>query len=108
MTAHPPAPLPVQKAPEEIVVTAWAEPSRLPGGGGDSQILVRVRKKGGGLLPGVEVRFRASEGTLYSGGKVLVTDGRGMTRDRVRTTKTTIITLNAGGTPFTLEINVGN
>jgi hypothetical protein len=88
------------------VVQAWAEPSHLPKGGGDSQLLVRVRKKGGALLPGVQVRFQASQGSLYSQGKVLVTDSRGMTRDRVTTHKTTLIKLDAGGTPYTLRIAV--
>ena len=90
------------------MVFAWAEPSRLPAGGGDSQILVRVKKRAGGApLAGVEVRFQASEGDLYSQGKVLLTDVRGMTRDRVRTRHTTTITLNAGGTLSRVLVNVG-
>jgi hypothetical protein len=111
LSSHAPSPpelAPIQKASEEILVTAWAEPSRLPSGGGASQILVRVRKKkGGGPLSGVEVRFQTSEGILYSQGKVLVTDTRGMTRDRVTTRKPALVTLNAGGTPYTLRVNVG-
>ncbi|PYQ04668.1 MAG: hypothetical protein DMF82_10100, partial [Acidobacteria bacterium] len=31
---EPPPPLPVKKASEEVVVAAWAEPARLPPGGG--------------------------------------------------------------------------
>jgi hypothetical protein len=105
---HPAPPLPVQPFPDEILVTAWAEPSRLPSGGGDSQILVRVRRKGGGLVPGVEVRFQSSTGTLYSQGKVLLTDARGMTRDRITTHQAAIVTVNAGGTPSTVRVSVGD
>lgn len=105
--SRPPAPPAVERIPEAIQVTAWAEPSRLPAGGGDCQILVRVLRRGDGPIPGVEVRLVASQGTLYSGGKTLLTDTRGMTRDRVRTRKTTLVTLNAGGTPYTLRIGVG-
>ena len=56
--------LPVKKVQEEIIVAAWAEPKALPEGGGQSQLLVRVQKKGGAPFPGVEVRFRTSAGTL--------------------------------------------
>src|SRR5262245_30317720 len=90
-------PLPVKKVEEEIIVAAWAEPAKLPEGGGQSQILVRVQKRGGARFPDVEVRLRASHGSLYSQGRILVTDGQGMTRDRLTTRTTATITLNAGG-----------
>jgi hypothetical protein len=92
---------------EEIVVAAWAEPSRLPPRGGQSQLLVRVQKRGGARFPGVEVSFAASTGSLYSGGRVLVTDSQGMTRDRITTSKTVTITLNAGGTRYRFQVPVG-
>jgi hypothetical protein len=97
----------VKKVPEAIVVAAWAEPKRLPAGGGQAQLLVRVQKRGGVAYPGVEVRFRASEGTLYSHGQVLVTNEQGRTRDRLTTKKTATITLNAGGTRYTFTVPVG-
>jgi hypothetical protein len=100
-------PLPVKKAEEEIILAAWAEPPRLPPGGGSAQLLVRVQKRGGAAYPGVEVRFRASTGTLYSGGNILVTDRQGLSRDRVTTQRTVTITLNAGGTRYRFRVPVG-
>ena len=97
----------VKKVEEPIVVAAWAEPKALPEGGGQSQLLVRVQKRGGAPFPGVEVRFKASTGSLYSGGKVLVTDTLGLTRDRITTKKTATVTLNAGGTRYTFQVPVG-
>lgn len=97
----------VKKVKEEIVVAAWAEPKALPEGGGQAQLLVRVQRRGGAPLPGVEVRFRTSTGSLYSGGKILITDRGGLTRDRVTTKKTAKITLNAGGTRYTFQVPVG-
>jgi hypothetical protein len=88
------------------VVAAWAEPPELPAGGGQAQILVRIQKRGGRRFPGVEVRLRTSSGTLYSSGRVLVTDAQGMTRDRVTTRKTAVITLNAGGTRYRFQVPV--
>ena len=97
----------VKKVGEPIVVAAWAEPKVLPEGGGQSQLLVRVQKRGGAPFPGVEVRFKISTGTLYSGGNVLVTDSLGLTRDRITTKKTATVTLNAGGTRYTFQVPVG-
>lgn len=107
-TPEPPADdtLPVKQADEEVVVAAWSEPRTLPPGGGQAQILVRAQKRGGSPFAGVEVRLRASTGSLYSGGKVLVTDGRGMTRDRLTAHKTAQITLNAGGTRYRFDVPV--
>ncbi len=108
--APPPAPdpLPVKKVQEEIIVAAWAEPAQLPRGGGQAQILIRVQKRGGARFPGVEVRLASSTGTLYSGGRILVTDAQGLTRDRLTTRKTTTITLNAGGTRYSFHVNVND
>ena len=97
----------VKKVQEEIIVAAWAEPARLPDGGGNSQILVRVQKRGGVRFPEVEVRLRTSIGSLYSSGRILVTDGQGMTRDRLTTRSTATITLNAGGTRYRFQVPVG-
>jgi hypothetical protein len=99
--------LAVKKVQQEIVVAAWAEPRALPEAGGQAQLLVRVQKRGGAPFPGVEVRFKTSTGSLYSRGKVLVTDRGGLTRDRVTTRKTATITLNAGGTRYTFQVPVG-
>jgi len=102
----PPPPLPVDKAPEDVIVAAWAEPSRLPPAGGEAQILVRLQKRGGVPFPGVQVRLRTSAGSLYSGGKVLVTDSSGRTRDRLATHSSAHITLNAGGTVYRFRVPV--
>jgi hypothetical protein len=111
LTPEPPAPpeeepLPVTPVSEPIVVAAWAEPKELPPGGGQAQILVRIQKRGGRRFPGVEVRLRSSVGSLFSSGGVLVTDGSGMTRDRLTTKKTATITLNAGGTRYRFQVPV--
>lgn len=102
-----PPPLPVKKAEEDVVVAAWAEPKRLPPAGGSSQILVRLRKRGGAPYDGVEVRLQTSAGRLFSGGKILVTDAAGQTRDRLTTRRTAEITLNAGGTVYRFHVPVG-
>jgi hypothetical protein len=111
LTPEPPVPaddepLPVKMVEEPIVVAAWAEPRQLPAGGGQVQIIVRIQKRGGRRFPGVEVRLRASPGSLYSGGSVLVTDAQGMTRDRLATRKTAVVTLNAGGTRYRFQVPV--
>ena len=109
MTAPPEEepPLVVKQVHEEIIVAAWAEPAKLPEGGGQSQILVRVQKRGGARFSEVEVRLRTSTGSLYSSGRILVTDGQGMTRDRLTTRSTATITLNAGGTSYRFQVPVG-
>ena len=99
-----PPPLPVEKAPEEVIVAAWAEPHELPPAGGEVQILVRLQKRGGAPYPGVQVRLQTSEGTLYSSGHVLVSDASGRTRDRLTTHKGAAITLNAGGTVYRFRV----
>ena len=66
-----------------MVVAAWAEPARLPPGGGQVQILVRLKRPSGEPYPGVQVRLQSSAGTLFSAGKPLVTDAQGTTRDRL-------------------------
>jgi hypothetical protein len=101
-----PEPLPVKKVPEELVVAAWSEPSKLPPGGGQTQILVRVQKRGGAAYPDVEVRLSVAGGTLYSGGKILLTDARGTTRDRLTSRSGAKITLNAGGTRYSFQVPV--
>jgi len=102
----PPPPLPVEKAPEDVIVAAWAEPSHLPPAGGEAQILVRLQKRGGVPFPGVQVRLRTSAGSLFSGGKVLVTDSSGRTRDRLTTHSSAHVTLNAGGTVYRFRVPV--
>jgi hypothetical protein len=99
-------PLPVKKVDIDIVVAAWAEPSHLPYGGGDAQILVRVQKRGNVPVAGVEVRLATSQGSLFSRGKVLITDTSGMTRDRLSTRRTTSVVLNAGGTRYSFRVPV--
>jgi hypothetical protein len=109
-TAAAPAalpPLPVEKAPEDVIVAAWAEPAHLPATGGQAQILVRLQKAGGAPFPGVQVRLRTSVGSLYSGGRVLVTDAAGRTRDRLTTRASASVTLNAGGTVYRFRVPVG-
>jgi hypothetical protein len=98
--------LEVTRAPDEVVVTSWAEPKYLPPGGGIAQILVRTQRRGGIPFPGVEVRLKTNAGTLYSAGRVLITDRSGMTRDRLTTTRSAQITMNAGGTRFRFLVPV--
>jgi hypothetical protein len=108
-----PTPLPtpareagVKKAEGEVVVAAWAEPRHLPPGGGQAQLLVRVRKRNGTPYPGVEVRIESTHGTLYSRGRVLTTDASGMTRDRLTSRQGATVTVNAGGTRYSFEVPV--
>jgi hypothetical protein len=101
-------PLPVEAVEEPIVVAAWAEPPSLPEGGGQAQLLVRVQKKGGAAFAGVQVRLVTSTGTLFSAGRILVTDGRGMTRDRLTTRRSARVVLNAGGTRYRFDVRVGD
>jgi hypothetical protein len=101
-----PPPLPVKKASEEVVVAAWSEPKQLPTGGGQSQILIRAQKRGGTPFEGVEVRIQVSGGTLYSKGKVLITDAGGRTRDRLTARRPALITVNAGGTVYRFRVPV--
>jgi hypothetical protein len=97
----------VEPAKEPLVVAAWAEPRRLPPGGGQAQILVRVSHRNGQRFAGIEVRLATSEGTLFSGGRVLVTDASGMTRDRLTARHSAVVTLNAGGTIYRFDVPVG-
>lgn len=85
-------------------MAAWSEPAKLPPLGGQCQIIVRVQKRGGAPLPGVEVRLSASRGMLYSAGRILVTDASGKTRDRLTARTGSTITLNAGGTRYRFEV----
>jgi hypothetical protein len=103
----PVEPGPVTQVAEELVIAAWAEPARLPKGGGQAQLLIRVQKRGGARFPGVEVSLGASAGSLYSGGHILVTDAQGMTRDRLSAARTVTVTLNAGGTRYRFLVPVG-
>ena len=100
------APLPVKKAPEDVVVAAWSEPKQLPPKGGQAQILVRAQKRGGAPYAGVEVRVRTSEGSLFSQGRILMTDGAGQTRDRLTAHREATITVNAGGTVYRFRVPV--
>ena len=102
-----PPPLPVKTASEEVVVAAWAEPARLPPGGGQAQILIRLQKRGGAPFEGVEVRLTAAGGQLFSGGHVLISDGAGKTRDRLTARHSAFITLNAGGKVYKFKVPVG-
>lgn len=86
------------------MVAAWAEPKRLPPFGGQAQIIVRAQKRGGKPFPGVEVRIRSSSGSLFSQGRVLITDAGGRTRDRLTARRGATITVNAGGTVYRFEV----
>ena len=103
----PPPPLPVEKAEEEVIVAAWAEPAKLPAAGGQAQVMVRLQKRGGAPYPGVQVRLRSAPGTLFSSGQVRVSDAAGRTRDRLTARVTSWITVNAGGTVYRFRVPVG-
>ena len=94
----------MREVADPIVVAAWAEPKHLPPWGGEVQILVRVQKRGGRRYPGVEVRLATSTGSLFSKGRVLVTDSQGMTRDRLTAQESATIILNAGGTRYRFQV----
>jgi hypothetical protein len=96
--------LTVTPATEPFTVAAWAEPARLPPLGGQSQIIVRVMRRGGIPFAGVEVRLQTSKGSLYSAGRTLLTDATGKTRDRLTARGDATITLNAGGTRYRFEV----
>jgi len=107
---------PVEEPPEEIAplttttdiaVSVWSEPKHLPAGGGQAQIIVRVQKAGKRPVPGLEVRLKTSQGSLYSRGRLLVTDARGMTRDRLTTARTATVKINVAGTRQELVVPVG-
>jgi hypothetical protein len=97
-------PLPVQQASEEVVVAAWSEPKQLPPRGGQAQIIVRAQRRGGKPFEGVEVRIRTSAGTLFSQGRVLLTDATGRTRDRLTARKGATVTVNAGGAVYRFKV----
>ncbi len=104
----PPRPsLSVTPADQAIAVSLWSEPRQLRAGGGQAQILVRVQTRGNRPAPGIEVRLATSEGSLYSNGRLLVTDPRGMTRDRLTTHRSTRVTVNAGGVTQEIVVLVG-
>jgi len=50
------------------------------------------------------VRVRTSTGTLYSQGRVLMTDASGRTRDRLTARRGATITVNAGGAVYRFEV----
>jgi len=99
-------PLAVHREPQSVLVAAWAEPAHLQPGGGQAHILIRVQRRGGAPAEGVEVRLQTSKGSLYSRGKILRTDGSGRTRDLLTTTRTAVVTLNAGGTRYSFVVPV--
>ncbi len=103
-TAPAPALRPVRRAPEEVVVAAWAEPAGLPPEGGEVRLFVRAQKRSGKPFPGVEVRLETSQGALVSAGRLLVTDAHGLARDRLSTRRTATIVLNAGGTRYKFDV----
>jgi hypothetical protein len=116
-SAPTPVPTPPGEAPSEeiaplttttdIAVSVWSEPKHLPPGGGQAQIIVRVQKAGNRPVPGLEVRLKTSQGSLYSRGRLLVTDARGMTRDRLATTRTATVKINVAGSRQELVVPVG-
>jgi hypothetical protein len=96
----------VMKAAEPVIVRAWAEPRLLPPAGGQAQLLVLARKRNGDPFAGVEVRFQASEGSLFSGGRILTTDDAGRTRDRLTTRQSSVVTVDVGGTTREIQVTV--
>jgi hypothetical protein len=89
-----------------VVARAWAEPRQLPPAGGQAQILVLARKRNGDPFEGVEVQVRTSQGTLFSASRILTTDAAGRTRDRLTTSRSAVVTVNAGGAIQQIEVTV--
>jgi hypothetical protein len=98
---------PVANVQGDITVSVWTEPRRLPAGGGQAQVIVRVLKRNGRPLPGVEVRITSSSGTLFSQGKILTTDARGMVRDSLTTSRPADLVVSAGGREQRLALLLG-
>jgi hypothetical protein len=99
-----PTPTPIIPRRSEIVIAAWTEPRYLPQGGGPVQILVRVRRVGGGPYPGVQVQVQTSAGSLFSAGRPLVTDVQGMCRDRLTTNRPANVVVQIGDTRYRLKV----
>jgi hypothetical protein len=91
----------------DAVLNVWTEPRRLPLGGGQAQVIVRVLRRNGRPLPGVEVRITSSGGALFSQGRILTTDDRGMVRDSLTVSQPTTITVDAGGRARRVELLLG-
>jgi hypothetical protein len=115
-----PSPTPTPATPAEelplpsgtkgrIALSVWSEPKRLPAGGGQAQIIVRAQKPGNRPTPleGLNVRIRTSEGSLFSEGRMLATDARGMTRDRLTTSRTAKVVVDVEGAREEIFIPVG-
>ena len=101
-----PTPLPpLARAPEAVVIRAWAEPRQLPAGG-QTQLIVQARKRNGDPFEGLEVRFTTTEGRLFSQSRVLTTDAAGRTRDRLTTQRSARVTVDVGGTRSEIQVTV--
>jgi hypothetical protein len=101
-----PTPAPIIPKRSEIVLAAWAEPRHVPQGGGSVQVLVRVRRVGGGPYPGVQVQLQTNAGSLYSAGKPLVTDAQGMCRDRLTTNRPAQVVVQIGDTRYRFKVTL--
>lgn len=89
-------------------LTVNADPADLPPGGGTTVIRAVVLGDGGRGLPGVEVTFSASTGTLRSGGLPRETDSRGVVEDRLTTTEAATVTVRTASLTETVSVSVGS
>ncbi len=91
----------------QLALSVWSEPRRLQQGGGQALIIIRVQTPGNKPAPGLDVRLKTSEGSLYSQGRSLVTDARGMTRDRLTTSRTAKVEVQVAGLRQEIVVPVG-
>jgi hypothetical protein len=102
----PPTPRPIIPRHGEVDIAAWAEPRSVPAGGGQVQIIVRVKRVGDGPYAGVQVTTQSDYGTLLSAGKPLVTDRDGMARDRLTTKSHTLVIVQVGDMRYRFKVPV--
>jgi adhesin/invasin len=62
-------------------ITLQASPATIPSSGGTSKLIAIVRDSTGVPVPGAQVNFTTTIGTLRSGGALVTTDGNGQATD---------------------------
>jgi PKD repeat protein len=83
-----------------------ADPSSLPEGGGTVNLRVVAYDADLNPLPGIPVVLNTDAGELDSKGSILTTNSGGVVEDRLKTTKTAVVTASSGEKEATLTVNV--
>jgi hypothetical protein len=89
-------------AAERVLLTAT--PQSLGPLGGSSEISARVEDVSGAGIAGVPVAFTADQGTISAG--TALTDGNGVARVSLTTTRETIVTANVAGKTATVTVKL--